>query len=99
MAREFVGNFYQTAAWVNCREEYKKKAGGLCERCYSKGIIKTGEIVHHKKHIEPENLNNPEITLNFDNLELLCRDCHGEAHKSRKKRYKVEADGTVTIRG
>lgn len=26
------------------------------------------------------NIYNPDITLNFDNLELLCIDCHNKEH-------------------
>lgn len=39
-----------------------------------------GDIVHHKKYISSKNIYNPEVTLNFDNLELLCRDCHNKEH-------------------
>lgn len=42
------------------------------------GIL--GYIVHHKTYIDSHNIFNPEVTLNFDNLELLCLDCHNEEH-------------------
>ena len=89
--------FYSTTAWKQIREAYKKKAGGLCERCYEKGIIKAGEIVHHKIHLTDENINDPNISLSFDNLELLCRDCHGEEHTGEKKPYKLDDLGRVTL--
>lgn len=60
----------------------------------SKGIIRTGEIVHHKIELTPENIHNPDITLNFDNLQLLCRDCHAAVHKP-EKRFKVDELGRV----
>lgn len=63
--------------------------------CRARGLIVPGEIVHHKIHIEPENINNPNIALNWDNLQLLCRQCHGEAHGTAK-RYKVDEFGRVT---
>lgn len=47
----------------------------VCERCGG-----VGEICHHKKYITQKNINDPNITLNFDNLECLCRDCHGKEH-------------------
>ena len=98
MAREFAGNFYKTSAWVSVRNAYMKKAGYLCEKCLEKGLIKTGEIVHHKIFLDETNINNPEITLNMDNLELLCRDCHAAVHeKAKGKRYKVLDDGTVRV--
>jgi len=54
-----------------------------------------GEIVHHKIHLTPENIHDPKIALNFDNLQLLCRDCHGKIHAKHQKRYKVDALGRV----
>ena len=98
MAREFAGNFYKTAAWISARNECMKRAGYLCEKCLEKGLIKTGEIVHHKIFLDESNIKNPEITLNVDNLEFVCRDCHAAIHEKEKgKRYKVLEDGTVKI--
>lgn len=95
--KDFAKAFYTSGAWEQCRAAYRKKAGGLCERCERKGLITPGEIVHHKIHITPANINNPDITLSFDNLELVCRDCHAEIHEKNKKRYKVDASGRVEI--
>ena len=89
--------FYKTKRWQRCRAAYASSVGGLCERCQAKGIIRPGYIVHHKEYITPENLNNPNISLSFDNLELLCMDCHNQEHFARKKRYKVKPDGTVLV--
>lgn len=95
-----VQGFYNTTVWQNCRNEYVKSVGGLCERCYKNGIIKHGEHVHHIKHVTPENVSDPSVTLNFDNLILLCRECHGEMHRDKsKKRFKVDKYGRVTANG
>jgi 5-methylcytosine-specific restriction endonuclease McrA len=75
-----------------------RSVGGLCERCLKKGLIVPGEIVHHKVYISPDNINDPAITLNPDNLELLCRDCHAEEHMDRRKRYKLDNLGRVIIK-
>lgn len=93
--KDYAETFYKSKAWQKCRESYAASVGGLCERCKANGIIKPGEIVHHKKHITPNNINDPNITLNYNNLELLCRDCHGEAHKRLKRRYKIDKQGHV----
>lgn len=37
-------------------------------------------IVHHKTELTPENINDPEITLGWQNLELLCLECHNKEH-------------------
>ena len=62
----------------------------------AKGIISPGEFVHHKVYLTPETVNHPELTLNPDNLELLCRNCHAEEHRKEKaRRYKVLETGEV----
>lgn len=74
-----------------------KSVGGLCERCKAKGLIVPAEIVHHKIHLTAININDPSITTNFDNLEALCRKCHGEEH-GNVKRYDIGADGKIFSR-
>ena len=93
--------FYHTAAWLKCRDAYASSVGNLCERCAAKGIIRTGDIVHHKVHINAGNINDPSVLLSFDNLELLCLDCHNQEHYKEKinKRYFVDSDGKIQIKG
>lgn len=93
--KDYAKQFYLSPAWVACRTAYKKQAGGLCEVCAKKGLIVPGEIVHHKIHITPNNIHDPNITLSFQNLELVCRSCHAEIHGKKKKRYKVDEYGRV----
>ena len=96
--QEYAERFYKSKAWQACRLAYAKQVGGLCECCLKNGIYTPGVIVHHKVHINPENIEVPEITMNFDNLELLCRDCHAAQHGKKQKRYKVDDLGRVTAR-
>lgn len=95
MAKNFAEKIYKSKAWQNCREAYAKSVGGLCERCLAMGVYRPGEIVHHRIHITADNCNDPAVTLCFDNLQLLCRDCHAEVHAG--KRYSVDAAGRVVI--
>ena len=92
-----TSGFYKTAAWVSCRDAYAKSKGGLCERCLSRGIYRSGVIVHHKIHLTPDTIKDPNVSLNWNNLQLLCRDCHAIVHKP-SRRYKVDAFGRVTTR-
>lgn len=92
--------FYKTKAWRDCRDSYAKKQGFICEKCKAKGIITVGRFVHHVIPLDRMNVYNPEIALNFDNLELLCAKCHAEEHSSRSKgiRYKInKKTGAVEI--
>ena len=93
--KEYAESFYKSQAWKKTRAAYAKSMGGLCERCLKYGHYNPGEIVHHKIHITPENITNPDIALNFDNLELLCRDCHAYMHTGVVKRYKVDGFGRL----
>lgn len=95
--KDFAESFYKSKAWQRCRASFVKAKGGLCEKCLAEGIAEAGVIVHHKIELTPENINRPEITMNHENLQLLCRRHHAEAHGARVKRYKVDALGRVII--
>lgn len=78
MAREFAKAFYNSGAWKRCRKSYisyrKTVDGGMCETCHEV----PGYIVHHKEELTPDNINDPEITLNFKNLKYDCQVCHNQ---------------------
>lgn len=96
--KEFAKPFYFSPAWRNTRKAYISSVGGLCERCLDKGIIKAGEIVHHKIHLTPDNIDDENITLDWNNLELVCRECHADEHNRHKRRYKVDEFGNVIVK-
>ena len=91
----FAYDFYRSWPWIKCARAYKKERGGLCERCLEKGIITPGEEVHHKIRLTPENIEDPQISLNWENLELLCKNCHLEEH--RGKRWRADELGHVEL--
>ena len=94
--KEWAKAFYLSPAWRACRDAYAASVGGLCEQCYARGEFVPGVIVHHKVHLSPENINDPSVTLNWDNLELVCRDCHAIHHLRARRRYVVDELGRVT---
>lgn len=87
MAKAFARKFYSSKAWQDCRNEYARRQHYLCEDCLRRGIYKPGTIVHHKIEIDPVTIEKPEIALNFNNLELLCRDCHAARHEQSGGRW------------
>jgi len=92
MAKDFARSFYSSKQWQDCRNEYAKLKQHLCEDCLRRGIYKPGVIVHHIEELTPFNITNPEIALGFDNLELLCRECHLREHDLEGGRWaKVNA--------
>lgn len=78
MARDFSRQFYNSKEWVRCRESYKQSQYGICERC---GM--PGDEVHHKEYLTPDNIDDPYVTLGWDNLELLCMSCHSKEHMTK----------------
>lgn len=62
-------------------------------------MVTPGEIVHHKTFLTPENINDPAVALAYDNLELLCRDCHAARHEAEAKRagrrFDVDSTGKI----
>lgn len=93
--KPYAESFYKSKQWQDTRNAYASSVGGLCERCLSKGQYNAGEIVHHIVHITPQNISDPNVTLNWNNLMLVCRDCHAEIHNGTPKRYKVDDMGRV----
>lgn len=99
MAKPFAEKFYKSFAWRDCRNSYAAYRGHLCEACLRRGVLARGEIVHHKTELTPDNIDDPSIALNWDNLELLCRFCHAEVHDQRKncRRFSIGPDGEIII--
>lgn len=95
--------FYHSAAWKNTRRNYKQSVGGLCERCLAKGMIVPADVVHHKIPLTDQNVNDLSISLSWDNLQALCRQCHAEVHddmyaERTGRRYRINNNGQVVIR-
>lgn len=94
---EAAKRFYRSKIWTKTRDSYAQSVGELCERCLASGIYTPGKIVHHKIHLNDAGLRDPAIALSFDNLELLCQDCHNKEHHSTKpgRRYEFDANGNL----
>lgn len=61
--RNVPKSFYQSQAWQNTRELYLLSVNGLCEDCLDKGIYTPAEHIHHIKHLNADNVNNPEFVF------------------------------------
>lgn len=96
MAKEFAKAFYKSKAWQRCRAAYGASVGWLCEDCLKDGRYTPGRIVHHRETLTPENINDPDIALGWDNLKLVCEDCHGREHRREQTmRYRFDDSGEV----
>lgn len=94
-ARNFALRFYKSKAWKHKSKTYRQ-AHPLCERCLAKGLYTPAELVHHKKHITEENQYDQNILFSDENLESLCRKCHGEEHSGSEK-AKFDMEGRLIL--
>lgn len=78
MAKTWAKGFYNSKKWKDCRSSYisirQSIDGGMCEMCHQN----VGHIIHHKETLTPENITNPEISLNHKMLMFVCHDCHNK---------------------
>jgi len=68
-------NFYDSKAWRRLSKAFLMSKSYICERCG-----KPAEIAHHKTYLNAVNIYNPDISLNPNLLESLCKDCHNTEH-------------------
>ena len=88
--------FYKSARWRKCRASYIATVpGGLCEHCNES----MGYIVDHIIEINSQNINDPEITLNHDNLQYLCLECHNtktfRKYSAIREGFEFNSDGEL----
>ena len=96
--KDYAERFYSSPAWQRTRQAYRKSRGDLCEICLAKGFYTPCDIVHHKIELTPKNIDDPNVSLNWDNLQCVCRCCHAEIHHRHQRRYKVDESGRVIAR-
>lgn len=92
MAQEFSRKFYKSKEWIDFRKIILAERGPVCKHC-KKIIIESRHIqLHHKEELTPTNITDVNITLNPDNIEVLCQECHNKLHgrwckgQTRKKK-------------
>jgi 5-methylcytosine-specific restriction endonuclease McrA len=83
-------NFYKSDTWKLAREIKIRSVNGRCERC---GGI--GQEVHHRQRVTVDNVEDALVSLNPENLELLCRDCHNKEHKRFSKEMQFDEEGNI----
>lgn len=85
-----LGDFYRSKEWSDVRRVVisKRLVNGatICEHC-GEAIYKPYDVIlHHRQELTLENVNNPAISLNEDNLMIVHQTCHNEIH-NRWGRY------------
>jgi 5-methylcytosine-specific restriction endonuclease McrA len=99
MAKDFAKPFYNSKRWQKCKQAYISQRiladGGMCEECRKE----PGLIVHHKVMLTELNIDNPDVSLNHENLEYVCKECHdgfeghGVGNAKVKPLFAFDSDG------
>lgn len=99
MAAPWAKRFYESRAWRENSRAYLSSVDGLCERCRAAGKLVPAVIVHHRIHLTPERMNDPQLTMGWDNLEALCQECHNREHfaEEHDQRYAFGPDGSLLL--
>lgn len=94
--KEWARWFYKGSAWKKVRRSYFIQQHGICERCNG-----AGKIVHHQIYLTPDNIYDPDISLSFDNLEVLCHTCHNKEHFKEhtavREGFTFDSDGNLIL--
>lgn len=73
-----IDAFYHSKAWRDLSYLLRLKSG-KCQRCGRIADMKQLHA-HHKVLLTPSNVNDTSVSLNPDNIEILCSSCHDEEH-------------------
>ncbi len=74
-------SFYTSKAWRDLSYMLKVQRGGKCERCGDIMLDWSKLIGHHKVELTEQNVDIPAISLNPDQIEVICCNCHNEEHR------------------
>lgn len=81
MARNSViKSFYASPAWGRLRLALIAERGPVCQKCGETVSEPRDLIAHHTKELTSENVNDASISLNPENIELICFSCHSKEH-------------------
>ena len=79
MALDPLHAFYCSKAYLDLAQYCKIKSGGVCARCG--GVFDLHDLrPHHIVEVTLDNLDDANITLNANNIEVVCRACHDALH-------------------
>lgn len=76
-----LSEFYRSASWKHFSESIRRSRHYICNRCGQ-----PANVVHHIHELNERNVSDPDIALNPENMELLCRQCHEKHHDRAQKK-------------
>lgn len=77
--------YYNQRKWWSLRRT-KLLNSPLCERCLEAGKIIPAIDIHHKDSPfkYTDEIKRIELFFDYDNLESLCKECHGKHHRKEQ---------------
>lgn len=87
--KEFARKFYHSKDWERVRRAAIIRDHGMCQY---PGCNRPMDEVHHITPLTPDNIGDPKISLNLDNLMCVCRDHHFEIHRQARIEAVVKAN-------
>lgn len=85
-------DFYNSRRWRKTSRYIKTIRYGICEKCGDPGTE-----VHHIIHLNDANIDDYNISLNPDNLMLLCVPCHNKIHGGNEISDEIEFDANGDV--
>lgn len=99
MAQQFSRKFYDSPLWRRTRKAYIKRVHGLCEECLKHDEVTPGKILHHIDELNASNINEADVTINFDNLIYLCdyhhKKVHGMIGETIREGFRFDEHGNI----
>lgn len=77
MIYKTLSQFYTSKEWRQFRLNLILERGNICQRC-GKTTKQSQLIGHHKEPLTIENVNDTNISLNPNNVDIICVGCHNE---------------------
>ena len=91
--RAKLESFYKSTQWHKTREVALMRDNYLCVLCAKEGKTIPADVVHHKEHLTEANVNNPNVSLNLDNLISLCAEHHFQEHRGEHGKGRIAHQG------
>lgn len=103
MAKPFSKHIYESWRWKKCARAFAESKLYICERCGH--LVKPNEknklryVVHHRQPLTLETMNDDLMVFGWDNLQLLCYECHMTVHGLHKAGRTMHWDETGNLVG
>ena len=103
MAKAFSKHIYESSRWKKCAGAFAKSKLYICERCGK--LVRPNEknklryVIHHRQPLTPDNVNDDLLVYGWDNLQLLCYECHMIVHGMHRQSRAMEWDAEGNLIG